>query len=176
MHSEPGAFWNWSIGIYGSNELEAGLIALQDNEDADVNMMLWCLWNAARGCEITAAGMTDAARISDVWRSHAAAPLRAVRRWLKTSAATTIGEVSDLRNCVKQVELESERVQQDYLERIAPSPARTVPDVSQCLALVRKNLSIYARACAIDQAALDATLSDALLASILDAPTRVEEK
>ena len=48
------AFWNFSIVIYGQPGVREACLRLQDKAGLDVNVLLYCLWRAARGMALEA--------------------------------------------------------------------------------------------------------------------------
>lgn len=108
-------FWAFSLAVYGRTGVAAACLALQDRRGVDVNLLLLLLWAGARcGVRLTAAEVDRIAGAIAPWHRDVVVPLRAVRRRLKGDAAA-----EGLRERVKAVELESERLEQDRLHALA---------------------------------------------------------
>ncbi|MGH7112162.1 MAG: TIGR02444 family protein [Stellaceae bacterium] len=111
------AFWAFSLGFYRLPGVEAALLALQDQGGHDVNLILYALWHGWSGRGALDEGALAAAEYAagPVGR-EIAAPLRALRRALKTDPDPA---VQALRERVKVLELEAERIAQSRLAALA---------------------------------------------------------
>ena len=120
--SRDSAFWRFSLRFYALPDVAPACLALQDEANVDVNLMLFLLFLAENGRAITS---DDVARLDASivpWRTQVVEPLRALRRRLKTGVGDVppvTGEA--LRNMVKKIELEAERLEQGRLENAAPT-------------------------------------------------------
>ncbi len=119
----PGqSFWQFSQGLYQGAGVEDCCIALQEECGADVNILLLCCWCGARGFRLDDAWFRTL--LSDsrllVWREQCIAPLRRLRRLLKAHRMTGAQQV---REGVKQLELEAEKLEQDFLLQHLPDGA-----------------------------------------------------
>ena len=162
-------FWRFSLTLYRQQGVPSACITLQDDSGVDVNVMLYGLWLATQG---RALSNTDMGKINDAvgsWRADVVVPLRGVRRILKEPAALFAGSATQaLRDKIKSIELESERLQQEALHGLAPADAwgRSEADLQAAAA---NNLNAYAGALGVqfDQGAQSAMLAgmNALAAS-----------
>jgi uncharacterized protein (TIGR02444 family) len=111
-------FWRFSLRFYALPGVAPACIVLQDEAGADVNVMLLLLFLAQSRREVTS---EDVARLDGsvrIWREEAVKPLRSIRRRLKEDTGGIPLTASEaLRNQVKRVELEAERIEQHTLER-----------------------------------------------------------
>jgi len=114
------AFWRFSLRFYALPEVAPACLALQDEANVDVNLLLFLLFLADSG---RAVSRDDVARLDASiapWRSEVVEPLRTVRRQLKIGVGDMPPATSEpLRNMVKKVELEAERLEQGRLENQA---------------------------------------------------------
>src|SRR3546814_18165933 len=84
MAAATGAFWDFSVAVYGRAGVEEACLRLQDRRRADVNLLLYCCWVAAVG-----GGALDAAALARLtarvaeWRETVILRLRKTRRALK---------------------------------------------------------------------------------------------
>lgn len=126
------SLWDWSVAAYAVPGVAEACLALQDNHDQNVPLLLWSAWTAATGRKPDADDIEAACDVARAWSETTIAPLRAVRRTLK-------GPIPDLdpaareavRNQVKAIELAAERHLLTALEDIGPAssgPARPVID------------------------------------------------
>ena len=109
-------FWRFSLALYRREGVAPACIALQDAHGLDVNMMLYGLWLASTGRAVTDAELAAADAAVAGWRTHAVIALRGVRRYLREpDPAVDARAAAALRERVKAVELEAERLQQEAL-------------------------------------------------------------
>ena len=153
------AFWQFSLAFYARPGVADACIRLQDEAGADVNVMFYVLFLATQSRQI---GHADAARIDafvKTWREAAIVPLRSLRRRLKTGIEPfPAARTEALRSAVKRIELETERLEQEWLEQHAPPSTLGTQSKSQ-VAAAQTNLAAYG--------ALLNSLPDALVAALL---------
>lgn len=137
------AFWDFSIRFYALPGVAAACIELQDRHGADVNVLLYVLFLAARGRTVT---RDDLARIDAAvagWRREVVVPLRSVRRSLRDPiGGSNPDRAQSLRTEVKRIELEAERIQQETLERLIPTADQGAATRARAEA-ERANLAAY---------------------------------
>ncbi len=136
--------WPYVLRLYGVPEFGPAGIALQDSAGADVDVLLFLCFLADRS---RVAGRDDVARMDasiKAWRENVVKPVRALRRQLKDGIAPVALALSDpIRNVVKNVELDAERVQLETLEREFPVESMRVWTLDR-QACARTNVSAYA--------------------------------
>jgi uncharacterized protein (TIGR02444 family) len=137
-------FWRFSLSFYRQAGVAEACIALQDDCGVDVNLMLFLLWLAANGRQVSLENIKELDQAVRSWRDLTIIPVREVRRKLK--AAPTLveaGKQEALRTKIKAIELEAERLQQEALyarSRSAPRGSEARPP-----AAARANLDAYER-------------------------------
>jgi uncharacterized protein (TIGR02444 family) len=137
-------FWRFSLTFYRQAGVGDACIALQDDCGVDVNLMLFLLWLAACGRQLSPENVKELDESVRTWRDLTIIPIREVRRELK--AAPTLvdaGKQEAFRTRIKAVELEAERLQQEALyarARSAPAGSEARP-----AAAARANLAAYER-------------------------------
>lgn len=125
-----GTGWAGIAALYGEPGVAEACISAQDETGADVLLLLAAALMARRGVSLDGAGPALAAA-AEPWRSEVVRPLRALRRrWRHLDGA------EPLRENLKVLELEAERVQ---FERLAPLLAG--PSAEPTRALLRANLA-----------------------------------
>lgn len=102
--------WDWAVAAYGAPGVGDACVALQDNHEQNVPLLLWSAWTAAVGLKPDAETIEAACDTARAWDSVVVGPLRAVRRTLKAP----IPDIDDgprqaVRDRVKALELEAER-------------------------------------------------------------------
>jgi uncharacterized protein (TIGR02444 family) len=99
-------FWEWAVAAYARPGAAEACLDLQDRYGQNVPLLLWALW---RGGDVPAA-----VAIARSWEDDVVAPLRGVRRGLKSRAGAEA-----LRAQVKAAELAAERTMMLALEAVA---------------------------------------------------------
>jgi uncharacterized protein (TIGR02444 family) len=135
-------FWRFSLNYYRQAGVAETCIVLQDDCGVDVNLMLFLLWLAANGRQLSVENIKELDQAVRSWRDLTIVPIREVRRRLK-GAPTLVeaGKQEALRTKIKAIELEAERMQQEALyarSRSAPCGSEARPP-----AAARANLTAY---------------------------------
>jgi uncharacterized protein (TIGR02444 family) len=136
-------FWRFSLAFYRQAGVAEACIALQDDCGVDVNLMLFLLWLAAGGRQLSMDNVKELDAAVRDWRELTIIPIRDIRRKLK--AAPTLveaGKQEAFRTKIKTVELEAERLQQEALYRESGSAPRGSEEPP---AAARANLAAYER-------------------------------
>jgi uncharacterized protein (TIGR02444 family) len=139
------AFWTFSLAVYGRPGVPQACLALQDAHGVDVNLLLLALWLGTRGRHVEEADLRRLDEQIAPWRADVVVPLRQVRRVLKVpTQAMDAALAGRLRDKVKSVELEAERLQQEALFALvaAVPPGR---EAKAGPSLLRTNVEAYAR-------------------------------
>lgn len=110
--------WDFSVALYGRDRVRTVCLSLQNGFDADVNLILFCLWLGASGRgQIDKDDLAPLSEAVSVWHNEVVKPLRAARVRLRTPPpAVAAGAANDLRERIKDIELSAERVELDVLE------------------------------------------------------------
>ena len=125
LEAAPGnPFWDYSLEVYQRRNVAGPCMALQDRLQLDVNLLLFCCWTGAKGHQLSEQQIREALAATEVWQGQVVAPLRRLRRLLKTSLDLAPPKRQDFRDKLKDLELDAERVEQDILIETVPlSPA-----------------------------------------------------
>ncbi len=117
------AFWEFSLSLYNRTGVADRLIKLQDEQGAYVNMVLFCCWCGKEGrMPLGETVFQEADRYLHKWRVEVVENLRGVRRKLKVGVVGVSRGLSDpLRDELKRLEIEAERVSQFVLASLAPN-------------------------------------------------------
>ena len=117
-------FWAWSLDVYARPGVSAAALELQDAHGLNVNLLLWCAWQAANGLSVDEETARRAAEATAAFNASVTAPLRATRRILKEQARADHGQawkgvgpaaLADLAARFSELELDVERVEQSVL-------------------------------------------------------------
>jgi len=117
-------FWEFSVHTYGLSGVSDACLTLQNRYGADVNMLLYCCWAGRIFGKLDEESFQRASRFSRSWTSNVVSPMRSVRTWMKLDTAESKHAPpsmhAELRNKVKSIELEAEKLQQSVLESSLP--------------------------------------------------------
>lgn len=137
-------FWRFSAAFYRLPGIERSLLEWQDRHGADVNVLLYLLYVATEGRLLQAADVARIDALASPWRQAVVAPLRAMRRRLKSPVGAFEPEASAaLREEVKRIELAAERLLQLTLERLAPAHHLGAASGEEARARARIHLDLY---------------------------------
>ena len=146
-------FWRFSLQLYRRPGVADACIALQEEAGADVNLLLFLLWQAGQRRILSVDEVAGLEAKVAAWRERAVVPLRAIRRALKSpQALVEAGAAEAFRTRIKAVELEAERLQQEAMYGLLRATPRgqVAPSVGEA---ARANVGAYAVSCAKDFAA-----------------------
>ena len=137
------SFWEFSLAFYARPGVAPACLELQDNDGIDVNVFFFLLFVAARERAVTRDDVSRIDVLVKAWRESAVVPLRTLRRRLKSGIGPfSTTETDTLRSAVKRIELEAERIEQEWLERNVPIAAFGSLAASQ-LAAAQANVAAY---------------------------------
>lgn len=132
-------FWDWAVAAYGAPGVGEACLHLQDALGHNVPLLLWAAWTARTGRRPDEDDIEAACDLARGWSSTTVEPLRGVRRTLKI-ATVDIADADRLalREQVKAIELQAERVLMNGLATLAPAPARSPRPAIDALAEVAR--------------------------------------
>lgn len=84
---DPDEFWEFAANQYGLDGVKERCLALQNNHNVDINLLLLCHWLDSQQLVIAENTLCELARISDDWQKSLLAPLRAQRAAMKKPGA-----------------------------------------------------------------------------------------
>jgi uncharacterized protein (TIGR02444 family) len=138
--SQGSPFWRFSLQFYRLPKVADACIALQEEADVDVNLLLFLLWQARQRRRLSVADVTALEAKIAAWRDLTVIPLRSVRRGLKSPPALVEAATAEaFRIRIKAVELEAERLQQEAMFALAPAGA----EASDPAEAARANVAAY---------------------------------
>ena len=158
------AFWQFSLAFYARAGVADACLKLQDNAGSDVNVMFYVLFLATHRRQIDRMDVAHIDASIKGWREIAVVPLRTLRRKLKNGIEpVAVADSESLRSAVKRIELDAERIEQEWLEKNVPAATLGTHAASQVEA-AQANLAAYG--------ALLNELPDAPVATLLAAYAR----
>jgi uncharacterized protein (TIGR02444 family) len=115
------SLWAYALEVYGRPGAEACFLQAQDAHGQSVPFLIWALWMAAEGRPTDAATLEAGAALAKSWEAAAVAPLRRLRRDLKRAPAGPERRRARLRDGVRALELQAERMLLEMLEDASPA-------------------------------------------------------
>lgn len=138
------SLWEFSVGTYSRPGVAEICLALQDKANADVNVALMMLWLANDGHRVADERFFSLleAQIGE-WHAEVVRALRGARRWMKTCQHPDAVAAQTLRNNIKRLEIEAERLEQQLLEAFATSHSSLLAETENRERAMRSNLEAY---------------------------------
>ena len=158
------AFWKFSLALYARSGVAERLVEFQDEHGADVNMILFCCWCGKEGrMPLGDVFFQEADRHLDEWRYEVVETLRGVRRRLKGGMVGVPNRLTNsLRDEVKRLEVEAERISQSVIASLAPTGSQAAGEPA-----IRAALNAYIKHADIIVNDRDRGLLDRLVAESL---------
>lgn len=102
------ALWDFALALYSSPGVEETVLRLQDQANANVNLLLWACWLQKRNIALSKAMLLEAEASIAEWDRAVVRVLRGLRRRLKDQEGRS-RVIADLRREIKSAELLAER-------------------------------------------------------------------
>lgn len=167
----PKSFWNFAVRTYRCEGVPEACLALQNERGADVNVLLFCCWIGATRGELEIETLDRVLEFSRAWAERVVQPLRSVRTWMKIEGCpdprVPVESCVDLRERIKKVELEAERLQENVMQSMVDTLPEVTLSVTEQARAAALNLRRYCEAEGIDldhetQTCLDIILQAAI--------------
>lgn len=140
-------FWAFSVRVYARPDVPPACLALQNDYGLDVNLLLYCCWLGAHGARMTSEQLDRALTFAGPWGEHVVRPLRNARTWMKhdedAREQLPADVYAELRESIKSIELEAERLQQLALEAMTDPPPRRPAGADAAASTASVNLMRY---------------------------------
>lgn len=134
--------WDWSLRAWKSPGVEAACLDLQDAQGQNIPLLLWAAWSAVSGRPLGEDEVDAACDTARVWQETVAAPLRSIRRALKTRLPDLDDDDREaVRAQVQAVEIDAERRLLAALEALSPPSSGPPRAVLPALATVARQWS-----------------------------------
>ncbi|WP_306252825.1 TIGR02444 family protein [Parvularcula sp. IMCC14364] len=144
----PPEFWDWSLKTYDVSGLPEVLLNLQDEFDLDVNLILWCFWAGHWYPGLSEDQTTELLRSTQSWHCRVTVPLRKLRRDMKDMKdVLTRKACKGVRREVKNLELETERLEQEFLAAATRDAAEGAASDGADPAAAQRYFRLYRQLC-----------------------------
>lgn len=111
------SLWDFAVALYAQPGAAEACLRRQDEENADVCLLLVALWLERRGVAATAKRVAQLERLAAPWQTSVSGALRQLRRAWKAAAAED-AELAELRRQLASLELRAERILLERLEAL----------------------------------------------------------
>jgi uncharacterized protein (TIGR02444 family) len=117
-HACATSLWDFALAFYARPHVQESCLQLQDSHGVDVNLLLFTAWAGhCCGIRVDRQLLAQADERIRPWRTSVVHPLRQARRDMKQdSLAQFHAGAAALRQRVKDLELQAERLQLEHLE------------------------------------------------------------
>ncbi|PCH62608.1 MAG: TIGR02444 family protein [SAR86 cluster bacterium] len=119
---EAESFWDFSVRVYALPTVANNCLALQDDNELDVNLILLAYWHGLYFGPIETSLLQSLIEYSNSWSTTTVTPLRRLRQRMKRNQyklpASLKQAYLQLRESIKMTELAAERAQQYRLESL----------------------------------------------------------
>lgn len=130
------SLWDFAVKAYSNPEVEKLSLSLQDNHQANINVLLWCHWLREEKIHIAKEALPDVLEIIDVVSQKTVARLRDVRRELKELGGFTRVQAEVISKQILHAELMVEKVLLHRLQDLTRRFTEVMPDSQNPLQLV----------------------------------------
>lgn len=111
--------WGFAVRLYGYDAIGEHCLALQDEYEVNINILLWCVWCGLERRSLNDEMFSLADSSIKVWHKEVVAPLREVRRAMKSLNLEYKSEtIDDCRERIKTNELTCERIELNLLAQL----------------------------------------------------------
>jgi uncharacterized protein (TIGR02444 family) len=141
----PNQLWDYASRLYAKENVRDVCLDLQDRHGLDVNILLFCCWNAASGRgQFTEDELTNGLeRVAD-WRDNVIVPLRELRKYLKGNTEPAPARLAgSLRHVIVESELFSEHLEVLILSEAVDRPGTGSFDLDQQAEDGATNIAAY---------------------------------
>ena len=141
------SFWDFSIRTYKTEQVATACLSLQDERGVDVNMLLFCCWFGHTRGHLPLQSFQEIFDFSESWAARVVRPLRGARTWMKSDGCSDprmpTRTCMELREKIKGLELNAEKIQQSVLESLISSFPETTATLPAQLDAITNNVFQY---------------------------------
>jgi uncharacterized protein (TIGR02444 family) len=137
-----GALWRFAVALYGQAGVPEACLGLQNRFELDVNLLLFAAWlGVEHRLALWEAEAALARQRTAAWHAEIVRPLRRIRQHMKSGPVPApSSETESLRDKLKAVEIESERIELALLQTIAGEVMREGMPGIEGGPLLRRNI------------------------------------
>ena len=118
MNFPDSKLWDFSVQTYSLPEVKDLCLELQNNFDADINIIMFCLWIAEQSIELSKEDTVALIQTTLPWQKSILKPLRDARKMIKQQTIAMPADLLDQTVCnLTEMELNAEHMSQMALEK-----------------------------------------------------------
>ena len=118
MNFPDSELWNFSEQTYALPEVEGICLKLQNEYDADINIILYCLWVAEKSVELSQGDIGLLIQTTEPWQKTILRPLRDARKMMKQHIIAMPSDILDQTvSNLTEMEINAEHMSQLALEK-----------------------------------------------------------
>ncbi|PWQ98902.1 TIGR02444 family protein [Leucothrix arctica] len=135
------SLWQFSLTLYAAPEVQQACLDLQDNHGADVNLVLFLLYQGSLGRQLAQETIQTIVQETCSFRERVIQPIRALRKSLKSKKYSLEHGEDSLYQQMLSLELSAEKLAQTHLQCINFTADNDQPTAQAA----EKNLYAYAK-------------------------------
>ena len=144
MNFPNSELWAFSEKIYAYSEVESTCLTLQNQYDADINIILYCLWVAEKNIVLNQDDVALLIKATEPWQKTILKPLRDARRMMKQHIIAMPSDMLDQTvSNLSEMELNAEHMSQLALEKIINIDRNSDAGEHSAIECANINLSLY---------------------------------
>lgn len=120
------SLWDFAVALYAHPQVAGWCLRLQDEQGADICLLLTALWLERRGVTATPQRSARLQQLATPWQREVTAPLRQLRGAWKAAAGSD-DDLAGLRGQLASLELQAERLLLERLQALAETWPASVP-------------------------------------------------
>jgi len=144
MNFPDSELWNFSEQTYAIPEVEDNCLKLQNNYDADINIILYCIWVAEKSVLLSHNDIQLLIKATEPWQKTILKPLRDARKMMKQHIIAMPTDMLDQTvGNLTEMELNAEHMSQLALEKVISFRENSAEDKLSPIEYASSNLSRY---------------------------------
>ena len=130
------SLWDFAVNTYSNPQVEAFCLSLQNQYQANTNILLWCHWLQEENINISREALTDVVEVIDSVSQITVASLREVRMQLKKLPGFTKVQAQVISKHILNAELMVEKVLLNRMQDLTRRFVEVMPDATNSLKLL----------------------------------------
>lgn len=146
MNFPESPFWNYSSQLFQIADVADACLAMQNNLDADVNLLLFCCWAGDNHHPLNKLDIDKLIQASEPWQTAIIKPLREARKLMKNHIIAMPAHLhkQTITN-LNEMELNAEHMAQLDLEKTIEFARPAITDGASAIDMSARNLMLYAK-------------------------------
>jgi uncharacterized protein (TIGR02444 family) len=139
-------FWNYSCQLFQIADVAEVCLHMQNNFDADVNLLLFCCWAGDNHRPLNESEIDNLIKASEPWQTAIIKPLRDARRLMKNQIIAMPANLhTQTITNLSEMELNAAHMAQLDLEKIIDFTDEVANKKTSAIDISARNLMLYAQ-------------------------------